>query len=94
VDCGRIILSGHAVRRIFARALAQADILQVVRMGEVIERYPQDMPFPSVLVFGLADSGPLHVVVGKDDATDTCIVVTAYRPDPARWTPDFRKRLP
>jgi len=37
---------------------------------------------------------PIHVVWGiPKGRSDPAVVVTAYRPDPKRWTKDFLKRL-
>lgn len=72
MDCSRTILSGHAIQRIFSRGLAQADILDVIRFGEVIEDYPHDTPYPSYLMLGFPHGSPLHVVVAKDDASNVC----------------------
>lgn len=53
MDCRSVAFSGHAVRRMFERAMTEADILQVIKDGEVIEDYPQDTPYPtSALVPG------------------------------------------
>jgi hypothetical protein len=36
---------------------------------------------------------PIHVVWGiPRDATSPAVLVTAYRPDPERWSDDFRRR--
>lgn len=94
MDCGRTLLSGHAIQPIFMRALAQADILQVIQSGDVIEDYPHDTPYPSYLMLGFVHGSPLHVVVAKDDARGLCIVVTVYIPHPDRWSADFRRRRP
>jgi Domain of unknown function (DUF4258) len=47
MECSSIVFSGHAVRRIFERSLAELDVLQVIAQGEVIEEDPSDTPYPS-----------------------------------------------
>ena len=38
---------------------------------------------------------PLHVVWGlPSQAVSPAVVVTAYRPNPTRWTEDFLRRRP
>jgi hypothetical protein len=35
----------------------------------------------------------MHAVWAVDATACYAFLVTAYRPDPARWTPDFRNRV-
>ncbi len=92
MDCAEIIFSGHAIRRMFERKLSQDAILAIVREGEVIAEYPDDSPHPSCLLLGFVSGHPVHVVVAREVESRRCFVVTAYRPDPAKWSDDFRKR--
>ena len=52
--------------------------------------FPDDRPFPNVLILGFDKVRPVHVVVAKDPATGTCFVVTVYRPGPELWEHDFK----
>ncbi len=92
MDCNRIEFSGHAVVRMYERGLSPGDIRLVVAQGEVIADYPNDSPYPSVLLLGQIDGRPLHIVVAQNPTDEACIVVTAYVPDPAKWSADFRER--
>lgn len=92
MDCSEVVFSGHAVRRMFERSLTEADILQVIRQGEIIESYPDDTPHPSNLLLGFSGAVPIHAVVARQVDTGRCIVVTVYVPDPRRWSPDFKTR--
>jgi hypothetical protein len=76
----------------FERAVSVADVSRIARSGEVIAHYPDDRPYPSRLCLGRTADGPLHVLAADDMEGDRCIVVTVYRPDPALWQPDFRRR--
>ena len=89
--CDRVVFSGHAVRRMFERRIGRDEVVAALPSGEVIAEYPDDLPFPSVLLLSTTNDQPLHIVVAKD-ASDTCFIVTAYPPDPAIWNPDFRTR--
>ncbi|MHB1605111.1 MAG: DUF4258 domain-containing protein [Leptospirales bacterium] len=60
--------------------------------GEVIASYPDDTPYPSVLMLGYVQDRPLHVVAGRNPANEECIVVTVYVPDPLLWSEDFKTR--
>jgi hypothetical protein len=92
VDCSSITISAHAIKRMFQRALSVADIEAVIQHGSVIEDYPTDYPYPSCLVLHAVGVTAVHAVVAKDPATGACIVVTVYKPDLTRWSPDFRTR--
>ncbi len=64
----------------------------MIEQGQIIERYPNDTPYPSCLLLGFVGGRPLHVVVADNAGDDETIVVTVYEPDPALWRPGFRQR--
>ena len=76
----------------FERAITATDVRAVIESGEIIADYPSDLPFPSCLILGWVNDKPLHVVIAKDERYKQCYVVTAYLPDSALWSPDFRIR--
>ena len=90
----RIVFSGHAIRRMFEWEIGKEEIVAVLQTGEVIMAYPDDKPFQSCLMMGLAGNRCLDVVAAHDYATARCYVITAYVPDAAVWEPDFRTRRP
>ncbi len=92
MDCPFIRFSGHALRRMFERDLDEQAVVAVLRTGEVIADYPDDKPYPSQLLLGFIHARPVHVVVAMDSASKNCFVVTAYRPDPAVWSTDYKTR--
>ncbi len=61
------------------------DIRAVINSGGVIERYPDDKPFPSCLVYGEVNNRPIHVVCAMPQNTEILIIVTTYLPDPDKW---------
>ena len=68
------------------------DVISALLDGEVIEKYPDDKPFPSCLVYGRAkDRKPLHVVCALPTHVDILIIVTVYIPLEDEWI-DFRRR--
>jgi len=89
-----VTFSGHAVRRMFERAISMDDVRQALAQGEVIESYPDDTPLPSFLVLDTASGRPLHVVVAYEQSTPTCHVITVYIPNNERWQADNRTRRP
>jgi hypothetical protein len=92
MDCRTIRYAGHAVRQMFARSIRREDVVMVLRTGATIAEYPEDQPYPSRLLLGFVQGRPLHVVVGYDEATPTCFVVTAYIPDADTWESDWATR--
>ena len=60
--------------------------------GEIIEQYPEDMPFPSYLISGHSVSKkPMHVVCAHNPDVNCC-VITAYYPDKDKWETDNKTR--
>lgn len=92
VDCKEVIFSGHAVQRMFERGIDQKYVLSALRMGEVIEAYPDDIPYPSVLLLWESGAVPLHIVAAMDGNTRRCIVITVYVPGSEIWEPGYRRR--
>lgn len=61
---------------------------ECARSGVCIQTYPDDMPFPSALIFVMADNEPLHVVVAFDEEGKKAYIITAYKPSPNIFEPD------
>ena len=76
----------------FEEGISAQEVTAVVRSGTVIRDYPEDRPFPSVLMLGFVRGRPIHVVAALDSEPGVCHIVTAYVPDPERWEEDFRTR--
>lgn len=76
----------------FERGITPNAVEQIVEIGDVIEEYPEDQPYPSVLLCAQIQEKSLHAVVAYDSETGDCYIVTVYAPDAALWSDDFRKR--
>ena len=84
----------HATQRMFQRGIAHDAVIALIADGIVIESYPDDMPFPSVLINGTTSTGrSIHGVVGADVSGKRLYVVTVYDPDPSKWRSGFSKRI-
>jgi len=87
-----IIFSQHAFTRMFARGISPQLVERAVRLGEIIANYPDDVPYPSVLLLFRESQRALHIVAGLDVSTKTCHIITAYWPEPTLWSDDFKTR--
>ena len=68
--------------------------MQGAASGELIEAYPDYFVGPAILMLQ-ADRGgrPIHAVWGIENGTDEpAVLVTAFYPDSAAWSADFRSR--
>lgn len=92
VRAGRYEWRKHALVRLAERNIRQPDILEVLDCGEQIEEYPDDRPFPSVLLFHAIRGRPLHVVAAYDPEGNWAYLITAYEPSLDEFEADFRTR--
>ena len=77
--------------RMYERNIKYSDIKLAIMKGEIIEEYPNELPYPCVLILGYdMTSNPLHVVVGVGDWNIE--IVTVYRPSLERWDVDYKTR--
>jgi hypothetical protein len=90
----RVIFRIHAVQRMFERQIPVSEVLHVLQTGETIEDHPDDFPYPNRLMLRWRGKRPLHAVAVENASDNETILITAYRPDPGQWKPDFRRRKP
>lgn len=88
----KLVFRVHAIRRMFQRRIGVEEVRHILTAGEVIENYPDDLPFTSRLVLGWSGTRPLHVVAADNPMAQETIIITVYEPDPAEWQPDFKRR--
>ncbi len=88
----RLIFRVHAIQRMFQRRISKENIIHVLTTGEVIEKYPENTPYPSCLFLGWCKSRPLHVVAADNNESKETIIITVYEPNIDEWEPDFKKR--
>jgi len=67
-------------------------VIDVLMLGEEIEDYPADKPYPSALFLGWIEDRPLHVVVALDEETQWAYIITAYEPSLEYFEADFKTR--
>jgi hypothetical protein len=72
--------------------ISTADVRKVIEDGEIIEDYPEDARGRSCLILGEGRNGrPIHIVCSPKD--EYLAIITAYIPDEAQWSKDFRTRI-
>jgi len=87
-----IIYRIHAIQRMFERRISDENVRQVLQLGEMIEDYSDEMPFPSRLMLGRRGERPLHVVMAENTKENELVVITVYEPNPSQWKSGSRNR--
>jgi hypothetical protein len=87
-------ISKHGYNELSNDGLIVGDIVAGIDAAVVIEDYPNYPRGRCVLVMQQYDSrSPVHVVWGiPSGKAEPAVLVTAYRPDPAKWEPGFLRR--
>ncbi len=92
MECKKFKFSSHAIQRMFERAIQKKTVVSAIREGKIIAEYPDDQPYPSYLILFFEKNRPVHVLVGVDEETRICFVITVYNPSLSIWMEDFRTR--
>jgi hypothetical protein len=91
---GQVLVSAHGYDELAADGIFFTEIMGAMTGAELVEDYPEAVKGPTILIL-LRDTAnrPLHAVFGiPAGATGPAVLVTAYRPDPKRWSMDFKER--
>lgn len=94
IRTGQVLISAHGYDEMAEDGILTTEAIEGAAMAVVVEEYPGYAKGPCALVLQQDRSGhPIHVVWGiPRGQAAPAVLVTAYRPDPARWTDDFLRR--
>ena len=88
----RFILTRHAIIRTLERDISEMDIADALTYGRLVEDYPNDMPYPSRLLYHCCKDRHLHIVAAYDKVNGLEIIVTVYEPSTEEWEIGFMQR--
>ena len=96
VERKNVMISEHGYDELAEDDIFVIDVMASITKAVVIEDYPEFSKGPCVLVLQKDRQGnPIHVVWGiPKGMLSYAVLVTAYRPDPDRWSKDFMRRRP
>lgn len=87
-------VSEHGFDKLTRDNISIYDVIESVKTAQIVEDYPDFGKGSSVLVLQFdRDSKPIHVLWGIPKGhTEPAVIITAYRPDPEKWSYDFLRR--
>lgn len=94
VASGSVRISEHGYDELSDDDIFVRDLLNGVNNAILVEDYPTFPKGAAVLVLQFdGNNRPIHVVWGiPKGLTSPAVLVTAYRPDPAKWNEHFTER--
>jgi Domain of unknown function (DUF4258) len=90
----KLRVSAHALQKLVNEGILIEPLINGIAEAVLVEDYPDYFKGPAVLVLQFDESrSPIHLVWGLPaGAQEPAVLVTAYRPDPNRWTDHYSRR--
>ena len=87
-------ISDHGYNELMEDGIFVTEVIESFETAVVLEDYPEYSKGPCVLLMQKDSHGdPIHTVWGiPRGAFSPAVLITAYRPDPKRWSDDFMRR--
>ena len=94
VNTGEFRISDHGYDELAEDGILVGEVIASLASAQVVEDYPNYPKGPCVLVLQTGDDQQaIHAVWGLPRGQDSpAVLVTAYKPDPKKWTDDFKRR--
>ncbi len=82
----------HIHKRLAEREISQTEVISALIRAELVEEYPEDMPYPSALFLGWVEGKAIHIVASFDEETSRVFLITTYYPDEVHFENDRKTR--
>ena len=91
-----MLFSNHAKEEMLSEnygLIHEHEVKECIQSGEIVEKYADDRPYESFLVYGRTiNDRPIHVVCAVVEEENKLVIITTYEPNPEKWINYKRRR--